>query len=517
MLNNKVGRTNKPSLTALVLAMSLSCVAQAQTTVVKATTVASNANSVVSTASKSATGTMVAAAVTTATKAVSSTTTTTPTSIWGNYTRPFSADSLWNSRPNNPVLDTVFTIPKSSYYPSITPGAYSTGMYLAKTTDPAMTISGLTTNGVWDPDEERYKTSVTLPRWPADALPASGTDGHCDIVDPVTGIIHSFWKLRQVNGKWVAQQYAWTKLNGTGWGDPSHYFQGARAAGVPTSAGLIRKHEVEDGDTVYRHALAMSLTMTGLSPSPAYVFPATSADTGAATRNTGRIPEGARVMLPASYDTSKIADLQLRKVADTLKLYGAYVVDMNTGTPFSIYVENGAAFDLHKGGWNNANAAELDRIRASLRMVVSSDGYINGDSKVIRPTSNLSPLSMRGTWTRKTGTATGPFDTLAQAVVFPATTTAIVQTNASSRVLGSVDWSSRRVGSTQVLTAITTGGGKLRLQVNVAGKTVFDSGDLTNNQSARFVWPANATTVLTTTSGTSGASTVSGTLLEVGL
>ncbi|MET0319473.1 MAG: Atrophin-1 multi-domain protein [Duganella sp.] len=512
MSNSRISRNNTPYLTGLVLAMSLSSVVQAQTTIVKATAATSAATA---TATKAATGAVAAVAVTTATKATATTTST--TSIWGNYTRPFSADSLWNSRPNSPVLDTTFTIPKSSYYPSITPGAYSTGMYLAKTTDAAMTITGLTTNGVWDPDEERYKSSVTLPRWPADALPASGSDGHCDIVDPVTGIIHSFWKLRQVNGKWVAQQYAWTKLNGTGWGDPSHYFQGARAAGVPTSAGLIRKHEVEDGDTVYRHALAMSLTMTGLAPSPAYVFPATSADTGAATRNTGKIPEGARVMLPATYDTTKIVDPQLRKVADTLKMYGAYVVDMNTGTPFSIYVENGANFDLHKGGWNNANAAELDRIRANLRMVKSSDGYINGDSKVIRPTTNLNPLSMRGTWTRKAGTATGPFETLAQAVVFPATTTAIVQTNSSSRVLGSVDWSSRRVGSTQALTAVTTGGGKLRLQINVAGKTVFDSGDLTNNQSVRFVWPANATTVLTTTSGTPGPSTVAGSLVEVGL
>ncbi len=52
----------------------------------------------------------------------------------------------------------------------------------------------------------------------------------------------TFWQLKQQTGNGSATQYAWTRLNGSGWGDPAHYFQGARAAAVPTAAGLIRAH-----------------------------------------------------------------------------------------------------------------------------------------------------------------------------------------------------------------------------------------------------------------------------------
>src|SRR5690606_36727540 len=107
---------------------------------------------------------------------------------------------------------------------------------------------------------------------------------------------------------------------------------------------LIRKHEIDNGDSMYRHALAMSLSFNALSPNPTYGFPATSADTNAARENSGRIPEGALMMLPPSYDTQKIVTPALRKVAETLKTYRAYVVDRNFGTPYFIYVENGAGF-----------------------------------------------------------------------------------------------------------------------------------------------------------------------------
>ena len=228
---------------------------------------------------------------------------------YGTYLRPFAVNSLWNSRPVNPVFGT-FVIPTSSYFPAISSGAYSTGVFLAASTDQAMTVVGTgstatTTVGVADPDSGGSRV-VTIPRWPADVLPATGTDGHADIVDPITNIIHSFWQLKQVNGQWRAALYSWSKLSGNGWGDPAHYYQGARAVGIPASAGLIRKDELKDGLPTFPHALAMSLTFNALSDgvtNPAYVFPATSAD-NSASANTGAIPQGALLMLPPSFDSS---------------------------------------------------------------------------------------------------------------------------------------------------------------------------------------------------------------------
>ena len=155
---------------------------------------------------------------------------------------------------------------------------------------------------------------------------------------------------------------------------------------------------VNDGDTLFRHALAMSLTVTALSPAPTYIFPATAADRGAEKLNSGRIPEGALMMLPADYDTANIKDARLRKVADTLKVYGAYVVDRNDGTPFVIYVENGTNLGLHKPVWNNSVVRELDRMRAALRQVVSVDSWLDGNDKPMQIEQRLNLLSMRGPW-----------------------------------------------------------------------------------------------------------------------
>src|SRR5262249_34963004 len=151
---------------------------------------------------------------------------------------------------------------------------YSTGAFLASETDEPVTI-----NDIWSPDDES-RISITIPRWPKDVFPATGTDGHADIVDTIQGIIHSFWQLRKTAQSWQATQYSWTSLTGSGWGDPAHYFQGARAAGVPSSGGLIRRHEIDDGDVMYRHTLAASLDNSAFKTG--YTFPATSEDSDGA-------------------------------------------------------------------------------------------------------------------------------------------------------------------------------------------------------------------------------------------
>lgn len=443
---------------------------------------------------------------------------------FGSYLRPYAATSLWNARPVNPTFGT-FVIPKSSYFPTVASGAYSTGVFLASASDQPMTIVGpgstdQHTVGVADPDNNGNRV-ITLPRWPAGVLPASGTDGHADIVDPVTKIIHSFWQLKQKDGRWTAALYSWSKLAGNGWGDPAHYYQGARAVGIPASAGLIRKHEINDGLATYPHALAMSLTKNGLANgvnSPAYVFPATSADNTAAA-NTGAIPQGALLMLPPGFDSSAITSPDLKKIVETLKVHGAYVVDYNTGTPFVIYAENDAGFNLMPKGWDNQVASQLDLIRAGLRQVTSVQGWLDGNgnpaSAAIKAQQNMNVLSMRGPWSRQSGTGTAAYDSLGQTLSFEAATGKTVYVNASNAGMTRVTWAKPQAGTHVQLSVSATGGATLRLQVSSNNLMVHDTRDLAHGQSRRFVWPADAKLTLTATGGASGPSSVKASLVRL--
>jgi hypothetical protein len=280
----------------------------------------------------------------------------------------------------------------------------------------------------------------------------------------------------------------------------------------------MRKHEIDDGRPLYHHALAMSLTYNALAANPPYVFPATSADRDAASTNTGRIPEGALVMLPPDFDVLRINTPALRKVVETLKIYGAYVVDRNRGTPFVIYVENGANFSLHRGGWNTVAAADLERIRQGLRQVVAVDGWVDGNGQSDLPETRLNLLSMRGPWTRKSGPTLGVFDTWQQALVFPPGASPTVMTNTSGRSMQPVLWAIPAAGQSYRLRVFATGGARLRLQLKdkTSGATMYDSQDLANGQVASFAWPAGRLNpVLTAASGPTGNSSVRGELVQV--
>lgn len=434
---------------------------------------------------------------------------------WGTFFHPFAPNSLWNSRPTKLILGST-GVPEARHDPMITKGKWSTGVFLAKAGDPPITIKGAPgTRGVWDADAETFG-SIYIPHWPSDVTPDAEGDGHADIVDEKNGIIHSFLRLRLQHGQWQAAQYAWSRLNGNGWGDPAHFFQGARATGIPAMAGLIRKHEINDGLPHYRHALAMSLNRNALSASTPYVFPATSADSNAATSNTGQIPQGALFMLPATFDASKINNLALRKIAETLKLYGAYVVDRNHETPYVIYVENGA--DLSLTGSRQERVRDLHTIRQELRQVISADSWIDGDQRPFIPNTSFNILSMRGKWNLVEGAVLGRYDTWSQSVVFPLSKKRNAVVNRSLRVLHPVSWALPSPGLAYRLTARATGGGKFRLQLidKTSAIVKFDSTELSDGQAADFVWPeGDISTHLLSVSGIGNSSTVRAELLRV--
>jgi len=414
------------------------------------------------------------------------------TDKFGTPWRPFSAQSPWNCRPIRPVLGN-WEIPRDSYFPTVELGRYSTGVFIGSDDDKPMRVQGLPgEKGLWDPDAEAHRPDIVIPRWPADTLPATGTDGHADIVDPRAGMIHSFFKLKSIDGEWRAKQYAWTRLDGRGWGDPAHYFQGARAAAVPTMGGLIRTHEMTDGDTMFRHALSMSLAFSGLKANPGYVFPATSAD-DRLNANTGEIPEGALLMLPPDFDTRSLANDKLRKIAETLKVYGAYVVDRNVGTPFAIYAEIGSGARPHSSAWDNRVAGDLDRMRSALRQVMSTAGFLDGHGQPVELMQPLNLLSMRGGWRIERGEAQVRYDTWQQAVLLEQAKSDTVISCGSNRNISMVSWAKPVAGRNYRLTARAGNQARLRLQLNAGSGVAWDSGELADGKSVEFRWPEAVT------------------------
>jgi hypothetical protein len=433
---------------------------------------------------------------------------------FGTFENPFSAQSLWNSKPVKPVFDD-FVIPTSNFFPAMQEGKYSTRCYMATASDAPMTIKApLGKKGIYDADAESSSPEITIPHWPAELVPAEGGDGHADIFDTTTGIIYSFWQLKKVGDAWRTTHVGWMPLDGTGWGDPAHYHQGSRASGVPSCAGIVRRHELNNGEDLYHHALAISLTNNALAASPAYTFPATVADAGA-KRNTGKIPEGALMMLPPDFDTSTISNAELRKVANTLKVFGAYVVDMNFGTPFLVYVEIGSGLKMNKGKWDSKAGDELHKVRQALRMVKSTSGWVDGNDQSFTPNKNLNLLSMRGPWINRSGKTLGKFVPMQQAVVFDKTDSPLVQTNFSGRSIPDVNWAKPQKGQRYSLKAIANGGAKLRLRLvdKQTKQVLYETKDLQNDETVTFDWPADDfSSFLTVTSGVGDASSVRGVL-----
>lgn len=448
------------------------------------------------------------------------------TTSFGTFYRPFAADSPWNKRPINPVLR-AGEIKKPLYNPTWIPvvddGTLSLRVFIAKAGDPSVTIHGKPgTSGVGDPDTGLYRT-ITIPRWPATVVPASGGDGHADVVDTVTGIVHSFYQLKYVGGKWTAGMYSWTRLDGRGFGEGGHWSQGARASGVPNMGGLIRIHEIDDGEPYYRHALAMTLprhTLSGGTAVPSYIRPATSTD-GNASQNTGTVPMGALIMLPPGFDVNKLSSPKLRKIAATLKLWGAYVVDSNYDTAYGIHVENGANFSLMRPGtWDTKVVADLELIRAALRQVAGASRWVDGNVVTRNVEAPMELLSMRGTWLFPHTSVKGPgsFDTWSQALVFPNMASKVTLINYNNEV-SKVAWAKPVPGGRMRFESQSTGGATIRLQVNVAGKVIFDSGFLENGAAANFIWPTAAAGQVTVTlqaeSGVKQASSTRGVLTNV--
>lgn len=444
---------------------------------------------------------------------------------FGTYLNPFAVNSLWNSKPVSTTFSD-YVIPNSVYVPTAYTPAFSATCYYTDINDGPTTIHFGPGGGIHDRDSERIVSSIEIPHWPANVIPATGADGHADVIDVENKIIHSFYKLKLVDGEWTSLLYAWAPLDGRGWGDPAHSYQGGRATGIPACAGMIRVNEVNDGDTMFRHALAISLTDNALSKD--YVFPSTSTDVDV-SNYTGQIPEGALLMLPPDFKVSRLTVPLLKKIAYTLQTYGAYVVDRNYGTPYVIYSEIGAPTKVNTTSGNGYY--ELTLIQKSLRMVTSVGSWVDGNGNAFQVDKNLNILSMRGPWVRgynysrdsdickNSCDPLGQFDSFKQAVVFDTSDEQVIQSNSSGRSVTTISWAKPKKGFKYKLTANTSGGGQLRFVIRDPDKNDFityDSKNLTDGQSVVFTWPLdNYDTTTIAISGVGEPSSVSGKLVRI--
>jgi hypothetical protein len=341
----------------------------------------------------------------------------------GTFEHLFNSQSLWNARPIDPVLGKA-AIPQQDNVPYLEQGKYGTKLFRATASDGPITVRGLNNvAGIWVSDELRTRP-VVVPHFPENVVPATGLDGHCEILDETTGIIHSFYQLSfDRNEKvWRAGKYTVSSVGGSGWGSPAHP-DGPRASGTPSNSGILRVHEI--GSAIVPHALAVAAHSNVLKSGPAY--PATLQDQGGAREYSGAFPMGTLLMLPPDFDPDKLTWPNARAIARTLKVYGARLIDATSRT-FAFAGEIGSQWSQavdRNNAWQSSWAEDLTRIRDRLRPVISASGWLDAEGLAFTPVpwERMNLLSMRGPWAKQGGPeeSVSGFETISKLFLFPET------------------------------------------------------------------------------------------------
>lgn len=338
------------------------------------------------------------------------------------FRNPFAANSPWNIKPVNPVLGAaaISTSGAGGTNFAAMPPAFCSRMFYATGADPSNTV---TTNI----SDELGTRTITVPHWPASAIPATGSDHHMEIFDATSGLIYAFWLLVSTGpGTWTAGEFAVYDADGTGWGSPSKP-AGPRAAGIAAIAGMPRIWEQDL--TQLDHALAFGVDPLTIKNLPG--FPANQQDVGLYPSFTGQFPYGTRLMLPSTFDLNTLATSQAKALARTLMNYGGFVVDTTAGSGggggFNFYGEIGSTWP-NASNYNGSINVDLDTIRNALRPLISQSGWKDKNNNTVIPTpwSRMNLLSMRGPWLALGGGALGAnpgfFNTITKNYEFPDTT-----------------------------------------------------------------------------------------------
>jgi hypothetical protein len=233
--------------------------------------------------------------------------------------RPIGSGAVFAGSDHPSTLD----LKKSGFGNLNSDNGYGINVYKSGAGEPARTV----THGGPYPDSD---FPVTL-HVPVGADNHGTTDATVVVHDTTTGKTHEFYYWRWSGGHPTAAIHHQWDIREEG---HSGSRTGASASGVAGLFGLLRGFETNTPGCAIQHVLQLSLPSrpdhVAQMLSKEVVWPATSADTGAASpgRNNGHIPYGGLLALPPSVD---IDGLRLsepgRRVAEALQNYGAYVVD----------------------------------------------------------------------------------------------------------------------------------------------------------------------------------------------
>jgi hypothetical protein len=162
-------------------------------------------------------------------------------------------------------------------------------------------------------------------------------------------------------------EYGWPPMSLTDRG-PAGCHGGSGLSGI---GGAIRIGELP-GDAPIRHALKIGLNCTESCSSSGggFRWPATKADSGYEDKYGGTDPDvkmGSLLAVAPDADLSWITQPDVRKVAEAMRDYGAYVVDETANDKNFLVVQTGAEDEIP-----NIDSGEMRRLFRQLNVVTNS-------------------------------------------------------------------------------------------------------------------------------------------------
>lgn len=218
---------------------------------------------------------------------------------------------------------------------------------------------------------------------PEDASPSPDTDAPMVIINPDHTKVYEFFNTTQIDDQWKAFAGIENDLEGLGTYDTYH---GIRAAGVSSLGGMIRQGELKNG---IFHVLAAAVDGDILNPDvsgafypavtgAASVYPASSADnwTGEGYYfGTGNLYMGSLLAIPidVNLDELNIQSDSAYRVAEALKYYGAYIVDIGeSGQQLKLYLDQDSEEDIPLKADEPTFEDDLDKIVLFLEVVANN-------------------------------------------------------------------------------------------------------------------------------------------------
>jgi hypothetical protein len=245
--------------------------------------------------------------------------------------------------------------------------------------------------------------------------------------------------LRLDAGGDPSYEFGWPEVSLTSTGLPGCH----GGSGLSGIGGSVRIGEVR-GPAPIRHALKISLNCkrTCSTAGGGFRWPATKADNYFAEGYGGTqegVKMGSLLAIPPDADLSRITRPDVRKIAEAMRTYGAYVVDDTYGPSFALNAENGPGgnmrtqfrsdygmdFEVYASS-ANAWSRDLQRLRTVLAAVDNNSPTSVGGGGT--PRQPLLPELVEPAATPAPTVATAPATTESSAPV-PVTSTPAVPAN----------------------------------------------------------------------------------------